>query len=575
MKTFRHMSIAAACLFIMLFILYCGSGNKQEQWVESTLQSLSLKEKIGQMISSPCYIEDYWNDETYRAGIQELVTQHRVGSFFIYFGTAMETARMNNALQELSNVPLIMVLGGGLGNATTWEATHFPEAMALGANGDPQDAFEAGRIIGREAKVQGYHYNCAPVVDVNISPYNPIINIRAFSEDPEEVTRLAGAYIRGFSESGLVSQAKHYPGHGDTEVDSHLGLPVVNAPRERLERIEWYPYRKLIEQGVLESVMTAHIYYPAIDGDNKIPATVSRTLITDVLQHELKLPGLIFTDGMRMKGITDMFGDGEAAIRAIEAGHDVLVFYRDISVIDSIAAAVESGRLSMERIDRSVRRILRSKAQLGLHQKAQVDLNRVSEVVNTQEHREKAQQIFDKSLTLLKNENVLPLAPESVKKLPLLFFLSDKAIGPTNFAKIFKNVTQPAMNEVAEQFLRMHPVTLKTEKPELQKIIDDALQAEKVVVYTMLNIAHTAETALLKEVLEQLHEQQKPVILVSLMNPYLIRDVPFVDAFLTGYGWDEFTVNASFRVLTGALNPQGKLPVTIPGLYARGHGLGY
>ena len=553
-------------------LIQCSSLSDEERWVEQRLRTMSVRDKVGQMIAIPGSIARYDTSTEYRMEIERWVTDYNIGAAFINFGTVDQTVHMINSLQNLAETPLLF-WSGGLAHRTVWGSTQFPESMAFTANGPLEDIFEAGRIVGREGRAMGFHYNGGPVVDVNINPENPIINIRSFSEDPEIVTDMAEAFIRGARESGIICAAKHFPGHGDTFLDSHLALPVVDAPRTRLEAIEFFPYRRLIEAGILESVETAHIYYPAIDGDKPLPSTVSKRLITEILKEDMGLPGLIWTDGMRMKGITAMFTDGEAAIRSIEAGHDVVVYFRDISVVDSITAAVESGRLSVERIDRSVRRILRRKAGFGLHQSRVVDSDRAKIIVGSDDHTAKARAITEKSITMLVNKNLLPVSADKIGTLPLLFFPSKKAVGPSNLNLTYTHLLEPALRKIASGFKAWYQILPDMKEQDIQKILSQAAASDLVVVCAYLNVAHQQEIDFMKKVLEQVHKNGKKIALISLINPYLIRRVPFVDAFVTGYGTDEWTLNAAFRVLTGQLNPAGKLSVTIPDLFDRGFGL--
>lgn len=549
----------------------CGQVNQEEEWINQHMRSMSVREKIGQMICGTAACDSYWSNAEYRSAIENLVQEQNVGTLFIHFGTTKESAELVNHLQSLADIPVFMwVL-----EKHNWDATQFPELMALGANGNPEDAFEAGYIVGTEIKALGSHYAWT-VLDVNTNSGNPIINIRSFGDDPEAVRTIGGAYMRGLLESNLITAAGHFPGHGDTYLDSHLGLPVVDVTRERLEAVEFHPFRTLIERDILKCVVTSHISYPAVDKDEHIPATVSKKITTDLLQTDMGFTGLVWTDGMQMKGITDMFTLGESAIRAIEAGHDVMIFaLRNISVIDSVAAAVENGRITEKRIDYSVRKILREKFRRGLHRSVQVDFKQAHQIVGSPDHKQAAQRIIEKSLTLVRNEGVLPIARAKLKELPMLFFPSEQAVGSTSLAKMYRHFTSPAMEKIASNFGNRYDVTLQLQERELKSMTEEAVQNKTVVVYALLNVAHTAEIERMAGFLEHLHEQNCRIVLVSLMNPYLVRHVPFVDAFVTGYGWDGCTAESSFRILTGELNPAGTLPVTIPELYKRGHGLQY
>jgi beta-glucosidase-like glycosyl hydrolase len=322
----------------------------------------------------------------------------------VTLGQPLEAASTLNRLQELSSVPLLNTADfeAGVG-FRIMGATAFPRAMAFGAARDESLAFEAGRVTGVETRAIGVHVNFAPVVDVNNNPRNPVINTRSFGEDPAQVGALASAYIRGLQAGGVIATLKHFPGHGDTEVDSHIGLPVIKHPRERLDRIELPPFRAGIAAGA-GAVMTGHIEMPLLDPTPATPTTLSPPIVGGVLRKELAFDGLIYTDSMGMQGVTDMHTPGEAAVLAVLAGNDVVLHSPDDgAAFAAIRDAVQSGRIPAARLDASVERILRAKARAGLHKIRMVDLDAIAGVLGTRANQAVADRVSERSVTLIKD----------------------------------------------------------------------------------------------------------------------------------------------------------------------------
>ena len=371
----------------------------------------------------PILIGDYAPEGT-SAGrrARALVEDHQVGGIIISVGSPTEVAAKLNWLQSLSSLPLLIGsdLEAGAGfrfdgvvhaptNIWLGGATRFPALMAVGASGDPGMAYEMGRVTALEARAIGVHVPFAPVLDVNNNPENPVINVRSFGEDPGRVAELGAAFVRGMQDHGAIATAKHFPGHGDTDVDSHLDLPVIRVSRERMDSVELLPFRRAVGVG-LGAVMTAHITVPEITGA-RAPATLAPEVLTSLLRDDMGFGGLVFTDAMDMAAVDRMFERGEAAVRALEAGSDVILMPPDLAAARAgIVAAVQSGRLSEDRIDRSVRRILRAKQSLGLDRRRTVDLDGVRTVVGVQPHQAVARRVADRSVTVLKDERgLLPL----------------------------------------------------------------------------------------------------------------------------------------------------------------------
>jgi len=364
--------------FLVFLLLFLGTQTKlhprsaldlgppEARWVKRTIAKMTLEEKVGQMLCLGFY-GDFINDRSetwtkYRHWVEEL----KIGGLAIYSGEVYETAHMMNSLQLLSDIPLLIAanLERGLGNQMEG-ATLFPPIMSIGATGSEKLSYQMGKITALEARAVGIHMAYFPVVDVNINPDNPIINTRSFGENPLDVGRLAVAYIKGCQEYGLIATAKHFPGHGDTERDSHNMLATVQADMNRLTTVELYPFQKAIDAGV-QAVMTAHISIPAIDPTPNLPATLSKPIITDYLREKMGFKGLIVSDSMGMGGITTLYAQDLAAAMAVEAGVDIILLTPEPEIVlSSLVGAVKNGQISEARIDESVNRILQAKGKIG------------------------------------------------------------------------------------------------------------------------------------------------------------------------------------------------------------------
>jgi beta-glucosidase-like glycosyl hydrolase len=346
-------------------------------------------------------------DSDYIESLKSLIVEQKIGGLILFGGEVYETAHLTNAVQELAKIPLLI-------------ASDFERGV-----GNQEQAYLMGKVTALEGRALGIHMTYSPVVDVNINPENPIINVRSFGEDPEQVSRLAIAFIKGCQENGLIATAKHFPGHGDTDQDSHSLLPTIRGDRSRLDKVELYPFKQAIEAGV-QAIMTAHLQLPALDPTPDTPATLSPLIITGLLREEIGFDGLIVTDAMGMGGVTTLYSPEEAALKAVQAGVDIILLPpKPDDVIESLIQAVRNDQISEARINISVKRILEAKARLGLHKKRLVDLDILDEMVATKEHLQNADQVFESSITLVKNEGpVLPLSG-STQKIAVFSLSSD------------------------------------------------------------------------------------------------------------------------------------------------------
>ncbi|MGA8878535.1 MAG: glycoside hydrolase family 3 N-terminal domain-containing protein, partial [Candidatus Korobacteraceae bacterium] len=399
---------------------------KGEKWARESLKKMSLEQKIGQMfmiwaradfmnIASPEYTV-----------LRDAMCKYHIGGFGITVSfedgllsktPPLETAMLTNQLQRDSEFPLIFAADFERGLAFRLEeVTNFPHAMAFGATGDPEFAREAGRITAREARAIGVQWNWFPDTDVNSNPENPVINTRSFGEDPKHVSKMATAYIEGAHEFGMLTTAKHFPGHGDTDVDSHLAVPSIKGDKAHLESVEFPPFEAAIAAGV-DAVMVAHVVVPALDSDPNHVATISPEIVTGVLKQQLGFHGLVVTDALNMRALTKLFPEGgpvaagRAAVEAVKAGDDVLILPPDLGgAYNGLLLAVRSGEIPESRIDESVLKILRAKASVGLNKATQVDIDAVNRIVALPASQAKAQEIADEAVALVRdNHRVLPL----------------------------------------------------------------------------------------------------------------------------------------------------------------------
>jgi len=546
-------------------------GPAEIKWAAKKLTEISLEEKIGQMIAIRYRGAFNNTDSDYIQKLKIHIQQEKIGGLILAGGEIYATAVLTNTLQNLADLPLLIAsdLERGLGNQLTG-ATLFPPVMAVGAAGSEKLAYQMGKITAVEARAVGIHMTYAPVVDVNNNPDNPIINVRSFGEDPEKVGRLAAAFIRGCQNNGVIATAKHFPGHGDTDLDSHSVLPVIKAHRERLDRIELLPFKRAVAAGVM-AVMTAHLRLPALDNTPDLPATLSRPILTDLLQQELGFSGLIVTDAMEMGGITSLYSDEEAALKAIQAGADmVLLPPRPREVIRSLTVAVRQGRISEDRIDVSVKKILEAKARLGLHLERNVELKSLPRIIASQPHLKQARSIFEKSLTLVKNEEqVLPIRSRNPRI--TVFSLSSDAgdyFAGRHFVEQIKKRSDSVFSVYAE------PSTGIGSLWEAKRV---AL-GSKAVIFALfsrlsawkgnvdLNLWHI-------QLIHELTQEKIPVIVISFGSPYFLKHFPAANAYICAYRFAEPAQAAAAAAIFGEIGFSGQLPVSIPGLYQVGHGI--
>ena len=392
-------------------------GSSESRWVKQTLSRFSLEEKIGQMLCLGFYGHFVNRDSSDWQKYLTWIKTLKIGGLAVYSGDVHETAAMLNSLQELSDTPLLIAANLERGLVNQLEgASQFPPIMSIGATGSEELSYRMGKVTALEARAVGIHMAYFPVVDVNINPNNPIINTRSFGENPGDVGRLAAAYIKGCQENGLIATAKHFPGHGDTESDTHNVLAVVQGDLNRLQTVELFPFQMAVAAGV-QAVMTAHISIPVLDPSPDLPATLSWPILTGLLRQKMGFKGLIVSDSMGMGGITTLYSQEQAAVQAVRAGVDIILLSPEPElVVQALLRAVISGQISEARIDESVSRILRAKAMLGLHADRVVDVDILSRKLAAPAHLQLAEEIYEQSMTLVKNDgDWLPLSRQDLK----------------------------------------------------------------------------------------------------------------------------------------------------------------
>ena len=556
---------------------------EDEAWVERTLTGLTLRQKVGQLIM-PWVLGDFAPEgSASHDRILEYIEDQGIGGVIMSVGSPTEVAAKLNDFQAHSDIPLLVAAdletGAGFrmrgavqmpGTIELGGATDFPSLMAVGATADPQLAYEMGRITAREARGVGIHIPFAPVLDVNNNPDNPIINVRSFGENPEDVADLGAAFVRGVQEHGAIATGKHFPGHGDTETDSHLGLPVIPHSRARMDSVELFPFRHAIEAG-MGAVMTAHISVPSLDGGVGDPATLSSAVLTDLLRDEMEFDGLLFTDAMDMSAISRGFGAEEASVRAIEAGADVILMPPSVErAVEGIAAAVESGRIEASRIDASVRRILETKKQIGLDRDRAVQIDQIGQVVGIPAHTQVAAEIAERSITLLHNGgNLLPLlGTRSARVMSVSFRRTSDVLAGRYFN-----------TRLRQTYPRLTTAGLDVDSgPALyEDLLRQARQQALVILSTYVTaVSYSGSLALPEEVVDfagQLSEIGVPHIVISFGNPYLITELPDVRAYMLAWSGSEVSQTAAAQALFGEIEISGRVPTRIPPLYEIGDGI--
>lgn len=548
-------------------------------WLERTLAKLTLREKIGQMLMVP-FFGGFQSAESaqYKAVLREVEENHVGGLILdtargpmgIHRSQIYPTAIVANELQRRARVPLLIGADFELGTRMRLEeGTPLPSPMSIAATGEPGFAYEAGKITALEARAAGVRWVLAPVVDVNNNPANPIINFRSFGEDPCEVAKFAAEYIRGVERHGALATAKHFPGHGNVSVDSHLALATVPGSAAELDVNELLPFRAAIAAGV-SSIMPGHLSVPALEPDPNIPATLSRTILTGLLREQMKFDGLIITDAMEMGGVTSLFPPGEAAVRAVEAGADVILMPpAPDAALACIEDAVRSGRIAVAQIDAAVRRILSAKARLKLNEERLVNVERLSERFARPEFAFRAQEIADRGVTLLRDEqHVVPLDSTKPLHVLLVALSGDRDACP---AETFAPEIQPRVDSLTVLRADTQFSTVDMLKLPAPDSYDVAIAA--LFVRVADRKGHVGFPDDLPALVNRLTDVGKPTVVAAFGSPYLIERFPNARTLLAAFSANSVAQKAAARALFGETAIGGKVPVTVPGVVERGTGL--
>ena len=567
------------------------------KWADAQLRKMSLDEKIGQLISVGINAT-FLNQESdaYRA-LRRQVEENHIGGIILFKGPVYESVVLTNRMQQLSRYPLLISADLEAGAGMRFDDTvNFPWNMAVGATGNPDYARRQGEVTALEARFLGIQHIFAPVADVNNNAANPVINVRSYGEDPLEVARFVAAFIEGAQGKGVITTAKHFPGHGDTAVDSHRGLPIINLPLARLNSIELVPFRAAIKANV-GAVMMGHISLPQLDATSVAPlpreqivrpsytdaevvvenATLPGTLspvVGNLLRRDLGFEGIIVTDALDMSGLTLYFKQDEAAVRAVLAGADMLLKPSDVdAAVRGLREAVRAGRVTEKRIEESARRILAAKYDLGLVKQRIAAIDRIDTGVSSREAVELSREIAGRAITLVRNDaKLLPL--DSLKPDARIFNL----VVTNGDDRLF--IANAFVGEMARANRRVETIVLdeRSSAAEVQQALERAEGADLVIasLYGRVRSGQARSTGLPEpgaRALTELINRKAPIIGISFGNPYLLQSFPGLQTYIVAYGDMPSLQQSAARAVLGTADITGRLPITLPSLYARGTGI--
>ncbi|MGB7207182.1 MAG: glycoside hydrolase family 3 N-terminal domain-containing protein [Pyrinomonadaceae bacterium] len=569
-------------------------SKKAWDFAAKQLKKMSVDEKVGQLVHVGVNAKFVNQESPFFKDLKRHVVENKIGGIIFFGAPIYETTHLANRMQEAANVPLLMSLDAETGIGMRFEdATNFPWAMAVAATGTPEFARRMGVITGREARAIGIQHVYAPVLDVNNNAANPVINVRSFGEHADDVASFGIAFADGVQSQKVIATAKHFPGHGDTAVDSHRGLPIIDHSKESLNKTELVPFRKAVDAGI-GSIMIAHIALPQIDGEEvkplteyrggdaeagseivmqkaTIPATLSAKVQTDLLRKEMGFKGLIVSDAMSMSGLTIYFTQQEAGVRAFLAGTDILEKPSDVdAMIRGLRDAVKSGRIPMERLDDSVRRQLAWKYELGLFKQKITPLDQIDRIVSGTDTITLTDEIATKAITLVRNNGgALPLDKNA--KMAVLG-VSNGFDGPLTMGSLVSSLRAGGVR-FAQAYLQENSTA-----EQIAAARKAVSEADVVVVGLYGRVRSGAKNsvgipengaAILREALAA----GKKVIGISFGNPYILSSFPEIKTYIVAYGDMPSLQRASARAILGTQDITGKLPITLPGLHPRGTGI--
>ena len=535
------------------------------RWVDSVFESLTPKERVGQLIMIAAYSN---RDANHQAEIERLIREYGIGGIAFFQGGPFRQAELVNSFQAISRVPILLAIDAEWGLAMRLDSTtRFPYQMALGAITNPQLIYRMGAEIGRQLREAGIQMNFAPVADVNNNPRNPVINYRSFGEDPHRVARHARAYLSGMQDMQILATGKHFPGHGDTDTDSHLALPQIRHSRARLDTIELEPFRQMIGLG-LGAIMIAHLEVPALEPEAGLPTTLSRRVVTGLLKEELGFKGLVVTDALNMKGVTDYFPAGEIEVRALQAGCDLLVFVGDAGLaVRSIEKAIAQGRISREEVEKSCRKILEIKYQTGLHQWKPIKPAEQIARLNTPGAERINRELVAASLTVLENkEEVIPI----------------QSLDKQNIATISIGAEEhnPFQERLADYGpIACHQISRSAGVGEFIQLRETLAGSDLVIVgIHNMDMRSSRNFGLSRETIRFIDQisKEKRTILVLFGNPYsvsLLTNPQQLAGLVVAYHENPLTMDLSAQLLFGGIGASGRLPVSAMPFYQCGDGL--
>jgi len=529
----------------------------QKRWVDSTYDGMNLKERVGQL-----FMASIWSKNDNEAdSIRKLIKDHHIGGLIFSKGGPVKQAQLTNEFQSKSMVPLLIGMDAEWGLAMRLDSTYaLPWNMTLGAIQDNQLVEEAGAAISRQTKRLGVHFNFAPVVDINTNPENPIIGNRSFGEDRFNVTEKSLAFMRGMHREGILSSAKHFPGHGDTDSDSHKTLPTINFSAERIERIELYPYKKLIPEG-LSSVMVAHLNVPELESVNGKPASLSREIISEILKKDLGFNGLIFTDALDMKGVSRDMEPGEVDLDAFKAGNDILLMSEDIGrAAQSIMDAVNAGVVEESRLELSVKKILYAKYKAGLHQFRPISTNFLIEELYTPKDEALLEDLYENAITLIKNNRaVVPVKELGKEKIAYVNFGDDDG-------------------SIFLQQLKKYSQVDWVQADKLANLLEKLKDYDRVIIgYHKSNNSPWASYKFSNNEMVWLHEiaRKNKTVLALFARPYSLLDIKSfsnIEGIIIGYQNHPLAQKKVGQIIFGAAQAKGRLPVSIRNEFPVGTG---
>ena len=552
---------------IFSFSLFCFSQNPdpllskdvqaQQKWVDSIYNGMTLKEKIGQLFMIQVYSE---KEKGHEKMALDHISKYNIGGIIYTSGGPLSQAHLDNKLQAASKIPLLIGMDAEWGLSMRLDSTYsFPWNMTLGAIKDLDLVERTGMHIGEHCKRLGVHFNFAPVVDINTNPNNPIIGCRSFGEQKENVTAKSLAFMKGMQEAGVLANAKHFPGHGDTNSDSHKTLPTVSFSKERIKSVELYPYRELIKKG-LSSVMVAHLHVPSLESRRGYPSSISKKIVTKILKDDLGFKGLIFTDALNMKGASNFKNPGDIDLAAFLAGNDVLLISENVPKgILKITEAYTKGKITEERLAHSVKKILKAKYKVELHNYQPININNLKEDINRLEDDLLSEELYENAITVVKNKsNSLPLKDLDEKKIAYVKLGSGSGASFLESLKKYTNIDYVKSNNLDDLMRKLKPYNL-------------------VIIGYHNSGKWYKKHRFKKEELVWLYEiaRKHNVILNVLAKPYSlmgVKTVKNVEAIVVSYQNTKISQQKSAQLIFGAIGAKGVLPVTIGDHFKAGDG---